>query len=225
MESCAPFTPPTTGCTEISPSFGSNRKNLTVFRSLGGVGAFSICSSPFVGVLSAERDNLDSRGFTAEKENSFAPTPRRLVTPERSVCGTSARRLDRACAGKAKARIDFPPARTDAVLRSLAWAGCNARPAATHNPDQPIKIRPISASLHLIRIFPAPRACCSALLRFYVGPLGVFYFAEPASSFEISTTQRHWPSGSSRQMAIPLKCKLIGAPFGPGTVISFVPGM
>ena len=46
------------------------------------------------------------------------------------------------------------------------------------------------------------------------------------SSFDISTTQRHCPSASSRQIAIPLKCKVIGVPFGPGTVISSsVPAM
>lgn len=45
------------------------------------------------------------------------------------------------------------------------------------------------------------------------------------SSFEMSTTQRHCPSESMRQTEIPLRWRVIGVPFGPGTVSSSVPRM
>jgi hypothetical protein len=49
------------------------------------------------------------------------------------------------------------------------------------------------------------------------------YFTAAGSSFEMSTTQRHCPSGSMRQTATPRRCVVIGVPFGPGMVRSSVP--
>jgi hypothetical protein len=43
------------------------------------------------------------------------------------------------------------------------------------------------------------------------------------SSFEISITQRHWPSASRRQIDIPRECRVIVPPLAAGTVASSLP--
>src|ERR1043165_142554 len=80
-ESCAPFTPPTTGWTDTSPSRGFNRNNVTVFSSVGGVAG--PCSRPATALASGgrcpvptwvcERIAFAPSGLTAENEYSRGP--------------------------------------------------------------------------------------------------------------------------------------------------------
>src|SRR6185295_2569015 len=46
--------------------------------------------------------------------------------------------------------------------------------------------------------------------------------AGAGGSFQMSTTQRHWPSGSLRQTVMARPGMVTGAPPGPGSVISLV---